>query len=173
MNLEHTSVRFTGTKFSVVEGSQTLPNGKQVRREAVIHGGSVVVLPLVAGDRVVMIRNQRFVVQETLWELPAGTMERGEDPLDTAKRELIEETGYQSQTIEPLTNFYISPGYCTERMHGFVAHDLQLVGQQLEETEQINVELLNWAAIHEMIRAGTIQDAKTLLALLFFERYFR
>lgn len=162
---------YHAVKFDV--RSTTIPgkNGRTIRRDAIIHPGAVVILPLLTSDTIVMIRNERFVVDEILWELPAGTLEENEAPQTTAGRELIEETGYQAEIIQPLTSFYTSPGICNEIMHAYVAKNLVKVGQKLEETEKITTEALNWKEISRMIRNGTIRDAKTIATLLFFQAY--
>ena len=112
---------FQGVKFGVERRRVPTRDGGSAIREVVVHPGAVVVLPFLDDGRVVMIRNRRFAVDETLWELCAGTLEPGEDPAVTAARELVEETGYEASSIEALTTFYTSPGICDERMYAFVA----------------------------------------------------
>lgn len=158
---------FEGAKFAVDVVDLLGRSGDTHRREIVVHGGAVVVLAITEDGRLVMIRNQRFAVGRELWELPAGTLEEGEDPAACARRELIEETGYRAARIEPLTAFYTTPGICTERMHAFLAADLEHVGQQLEDGEQIRVELLPRPTVLQMVRDGQIDDAKTLAVILF------
>ncbi len=144
--------------------------GATFQRDLVKHPGAVVVLPVLADGRVVMIRNYRFAVGETLWELPAGTLEKGEDPAHAALRELEEETGYQAKTLTPMVQCYSSPGFCTELYHIFVAKDLTEAKQQLEETEQITVHLLTLKELDAMRQKGEIRDAKTLVALQTYAR---
>jgi len=160
---------YKGARFDVyslqIPGSQ----GRLVKRDLVVHPGAVVILPLLDPEHIVMIRNERFAVGKTLWELPAGTLEKNESPIMTAKRELIEETGYQAGKIEALTQFYTSPGFCTEMMHAYVARDLIPIGQALEESEKITVEIVSWEQALNMAGDGTIIDGKTLTTLLFFK----
>jgi ADP-ribose pyrophosphatase len=137
-------------------------------REAVIHPGAVILLPLLSDSEVILIRNERFLVDECLWELPAGTLEAGETPLQTAARELIEETGYRAGMIEPLCEFYTTPGFCNERMHAFTARELVSVGQNVDESEKITPEILTWDAILSMIQDGAIHDGKTIAVLLYY-----
>ena len=158
-SLKDSKLVFRGTWFDV----RTL--GK---RDVVIHPGAVVILPLLDDEHILMIKNERFAVGETLWELPAGTLEPREHPDATASRELVEETGYEAKKIEPLTTFYTSPGICNERMFAYTAQDLIYVGQKLDETEKITVEVVEWKKIREMIFNGEIHDGKTLTTLLFY-----
>lgn len=158
-SLKDSKLVFRGTRFDV----RSL--GK---RDVVIHPGAVVILPILNKECILMIKNERFAVGETLWELPAGTLEPQEQPDATASRELIEETGYAAQKIEFLTTFYTSPGICNERMFAYTAQDLTYVGQKLDETEKITVEVVEWKKIREMILNGMIHDGKTLTTLLFY-----
>ena len=167
---------YTGVKFAVDRVPVRTHDGGTTQREMIVHGGAVLVLPILddaPGGRVVMIRNQRFAVEKELWELCAGTLEKDEDPAGCAARELIEETGYEAKTIEKLCEFYTSPGMTNERMHVYVAKDLTHVGQRLEATEQIRVELRRWPDVLEMVRTGEIVDGKTIAGILFYERFMR
>jgi len=158
-------------------------SGGSQRREIAEVADAVVILPLLAADEaaaaglgfrgpgVVMIRNERFAVGKTLLELPAGTLEPGEDPAACAARELAEETGYEAQQIERLTAFYPSPGFCTEKLHAFVATGLTAVGQSLDETERITPEPMPLSRAYDLIRDGTIEDAKTIATLLYFKAF--
>ncbi len=164
----------TGKKFAVDRVRVQARGGGLVEREIVVHPGAVVVLPVRADGRVVMLRNHRFAVAETLWELPAGTLEPGEDPQLCAARELEEETGYTSARVEPLHQFFTTPGICTERMHAYLAHDARPAGQQaLGETERIEVELLTPAQLDELLARGEIKDGKTLVTLLLWRSVTR
>ena len=108
-----------------------------------VHPGAVVVLPLLDDGRIVMIHNFRHTMEEELLELPAGTLAPGEPPIDAARRELSEETGYAAGSVEPFITFYTLPGICTERMHAFIATDLRAGEQRLEPGEQIRVEIVD------------------------------
>lgn len=162
---------FQGVRFDVHAVEEAGRDGRRHRREVVVHPGAVVVLPLADRHHVVMIRNERFAVGATLWELPAGTLERGEDPAVCAGRELLEETGYRAGLIVPLTNFYTSPGICTERMWAYLARDLVLRGQELDQTEKITVALLPLARAMRMMESGEIRDGKTIATLLFYHAF--
>lgn len=166
--LENSTLVFKGVRFDVRASEIILDSQKKVYREAVIHPGAVVILPVMSAEHILMIQNQRFAVGETLWELPAGILELYEAPLTTAHRELVEETGYTAKTMTPLTKFYTSPGFCNEMIYAYVAKELDFVGQHLEEGETISTALLPWKKVLEMIQTGEIRDAKTLTTLLFY-----
>lgn len=141
--------------------------GEPVTREVVRPRDAVVVVPMLDEETVVLIRNNRFAVGQTLWEVPAGTIEPGEDPRTCADRELIEETGYEADEITPLTEWFPTPGFCTEYQYVYLATGLTEVGQDLDETEQIEVHPTAMGEAIAMVRDGTIRDAKTIAALLF------
>jgi len=142
--------------------------GKEHERDLVSHPGAVVVLPVLPDGRIVLIRNYRFAVEDTLWEAPAGTLELGEQPDDAAKRELEEETGYVTGDLQPLVQCYASPGYCNELFHIYAAKDLKKTEQRLEEGEQITVHPLTRDEVEALLREGKIRDAKTLVAIQSF-----
>ncbi|MEX0742431.1 MAG: NUDIX hydrolase [Phycisphaeraceae bacterium] len=158
---------FEGTKFAVDVVDLVGRSGDTLHREIVVHSGAVVILALTADEELVLIRNQRFAVGKEIYELPAGTLEAGEDPADCAGRELLEETGYRADTIKQLTSFYTTPGICNERMHAFLATGLHHEGQQLEDGEHITVETIPRKRVLEMIQNGEIEDAKTIAMILF------
>lgn len=160
-------------RFRVVRQNYETTRGQEVVRETVEHPGAVIILPLLAEDRVCLIRNYRHAVGETLIELPAGTLEPGEEPLETAHRELIEETGYRAAKIEPLHTFFASPGILTERMYLFAASELTAGEQQLEDSEEIERLEVSWSQAIEMVHRQEIKDAKTLVGLLFYDRFLR
>ncbi|MEM1444566.1 MAG: NUDIX hydrolase [Planctomycetota bacterium] len=150
--------------------------GGTQKREVAEAADAVVILPLIEMDGqpgVVLIRNERFAVGQTLWELPAGTLEAGEDPRECAGRELEEETGYRAGSVEPMVDYWASPGFSTERMFAFVATDLVKTKQSLDETERIVPEAVTWAEALKMARAGQLGDGKTLATLLWWESFGR
>lgn len=139
--------------------------GRRFTRDVVVHPGAVVILPRMADGRIVFVKNHRYTVGEVLLELPAGTRSPGEEPVETAHRELIEETGYRASTIEPLASFYTSPGVLTERMWAFEASGLEYVGQALEEGEEIEVVRIDIDETKRMLTAGEITDGKSMAVL--------
>ena len=146
---------------------------KRHKREVCVHPGAVVVLPLLPDGRVVLIRNYRYAVGESLLELPAGTLERGEEPINCAGRELIEETGYTAGRLKSLGSFFTSPGILSERMYAFAAYDLRPGEATPEEGEQIEVRPTAWDDVLDMIRSGAINDAKTIAVVLTFGQFHR
>jgi ADP-ribose pyrophosphatase len=156
-------------RFRVVRHVEKDARGVHVK-ETVQHPGAVAVLPLLDDERVCLIRNYRVAVGKTLIELPAGTLEPGEDPAVTAARELSEETGFRAATVEKLREFTMSPGILNERMHLFLARGLQSGPSALEPGEIIETLVVPWAEAMRMVFDGTIEDAKTLVGLLYYDR---
>lgn len=157
----------TCSRFNVERVTQQLPNGTQHTREIIKHPGAVVILPILDSGEICLIRNFRVAVEQWLLELPAGTLDRDEPPIETARRELIEETGFNCKKLEPLCEFYMSPGILDERMHAFVARGLTAGQQHLETGELIETEVVAPSTIEDLIRQGKILDSKSISALLF------
>ena len=143
------------------------------KREVCVHPGAVVVLPFVDAENILLIRNRRYAVGETLIELPAGTLEKNEDPMNCAGRELMEETGFIAGRLKPIGDFYTSPGILSEKMYAFAAYDLVKKVQALEEGEDIELMTATLDEAIAMIGHGQIQDGKTIATLLMYERFMR
>jgi ADP-ribose pyrophosphatase len=158
------------SRFRVVRQTRRLPDGTLHSRETVMHPGAAVILPLIDPDCVCLIRNYRVAVDEELIELPAGTISPPEDPLETARRELAEETGYRAASFEKMHEFWVSPGILNERMHFFVARGLTLGDSARDQGEEINNLVATWSEALEMIDRGQIRDAKTIAGLLLYDR---
>jgi ADP-ribose pyrophosphatase len=166
-------VLFEGYRFRVEEAVQTSPDGSRHVREVIRHPGAVVILPLLGDGRICLLRNYRVAVDQTLLELPAGTLEPGEEPAATALRELAEESGYRAGRMRHLITFCMSPGILDERMHLFLAEDLQPGPMALEAGEDIEPILCTWDEALEMARNGDIRDAKTLVGLLYYATFHK
>ena len=162
---------YRGKRFDLAEVAVVTAQGQKKVKEVVLAPDSVVIVPLLDEQTVVLIRNQRAAAGTILWELPAGTMEAGENPDLCAARELVEETGYQAKRLEKLMAFYPAPGASTEFMTAYRATGLTQVGQSLDVGEEITVHPTPIRKALEMIVDGTIRDGKTIATLL-HHQYF-
>ena len=135
-------------------------------REVVSHNGSAVIVPLFADGTVALVRQYRHPAGKSLLEVPAGSLEKGEDPLTGAIRELEEEIGVIAGKIEKLASFYISPGFLSEKMNLFLATDLTETTQRLEDDEIIEIERIPLTEALTMTRDGRIEDGKTIIGLM-------
>lgn len=136
-------------------------------RDVVVHPGGAVILPLLDDETILLIKNQRVCACQALWEVPAGTLD-GEEPLQCAKRELIEETGYQAKSLAPLFHFFTSPGFSNEVLYSFLAKDLTYIGQHLDIGEKIEVVPTKITKALEMIKSKEIIDSKTIAVILYY-----
>ncbi|HEX4147217.1 MAG TPA: NUDIX hydrolase [Pirellulales bacterium] len=166
-------VLFVARRFRVVRRIQQTADGVGHDRDVVEHAGAVAIVPIVGTDQVCLIRTVRIAVDATLWEIPAGTLEPDEPPLENARRELIEETGYRCQKLEKIAELWMSPGILNERMHLFVASGLLAGPTALEAGEEIESVVVAWDEALAMIDRGEIQDAKTVAGLLVYDRIRR
>lgn len=154
---------FEGHIFGVRVDTIRFPDGRETVRDTVVHPGAVVVAALDDRERVVLVRQYRHATGERLLELPAGTLEPGEEPAVTAERELEEETGLAADRWERLGSFFSAPGFLTERLHAFLARDLLETAQRLEEDEDITLE---WRPLQQLLADPCVlQDAKSLATL--------
>ena len=145
-----------------------LPNGYVTVREIVEHPNAVALIPIDSDGKIIMINQYRHSAQEVLLEIPAGTMEKNETPEECAKRELLEETGYEAKKLKKIFSCYLAPGYSTEFIHIFLATDLIYKGQKTEADEQIKVVKLSLKEALEKIKKNEVKDAKTICSILFF-----
>jgi ADP-ribose pyrophosphatase len=147
-----------------------IASGVNVRREVVEHSGAVVVVPVDAQGNILWVRQYRYAAERELLELPAGTLERGEEPEACARRELVEEVGFAASTWKTLGGFFSAPGFCSEYLHAFLATDLTAEQAEGDEDEEIEVETLSLDESLARIDAGEIVDAKSLAALHLYLR---
>jgi ADP-ribose pyrophosphatase len=157
--------------FTVTQDRAVDPEGFEIKRAIVKHGGSAVVMPVDVKNRILLVRQYRLPAKQYMWELPAGRMDPGETVLKAAKRELREETGYTARKWTKLASFFASPGFLEEKMTIFLAEQLTEGAQEPMEDERIE---LNWIPSRELdglIRQGKVQDAKTMIGFLTWKRY--
>ncbi|PYT01908.1 MAG: ADP-ribose pyrophosphatase [Acidobacteria bacterium] len=138
----------------------------EYKREIVVHKGSCVVVPVFEDGTVALVRQYRHAAGKYLLEICAGTLNAGEDPKEGAIRELEEEIGVRAAKIEKLSEFYVSPGFLTEKMFVYLATELTESQQNLEEDEILTIERHGFVALYDMIRAGEIEDAKTIAGVI-------
>ncbi len=161
--------------FKVLHDKLIEPGGRRNEREVIRHNGSVVILAFDNAKSkkdpwIVMERQYRHAANQYLWELPAGKIDEGEEPLEAAKRELAEETGYRAKKWRPLVEYYASPGFLGESMKVFLAEGLEPGEAQPEEDEQIELRLVKLSEVLKMIEKGAILDGKTLSSVLLYAR---
>ncbi len=159
-----------GDRISLARGTYESPEGTRFERDVVHHPGAVGVVPIVdEGAGVLLVRQYRSSVDAELLEIPAGLRDvEGEPPIETARRELIEEVGMRAGRIELLCAFHNSPGFCDEVVHVFAAFDLEATARDLQgiEEQHLTVERVALDGVAEMIASGAITDAKTVIGLL-------
>lgn len=158
-----------GRNFSFYTDEVELSNGRRTQRDVVRHPGAVAIIPILPDGRVVMVRQYRYAAGKTLLEIPAGTMELDESSLMCAYRELREETGYEAGEMEKVLSCFMAPGYSSEVIHFYVARNLREVGGDQEQDEDISVERYDLKKILEMIRENTVEDAKTIIGLVYLD----
>lgn len=170
------NVSYEGPLFRVLSEEIREGSGKQVRRDIIRHNGSVVILALDKSkskkDPLVLIERQfRHAAQQFLYEVPAGTLEAGEDHLAAAQRELLEETGYQAKKWTKLVKYFASPGFLGEWMEVFLAENLTPGEAHPEEDESLELQFVPLSELLRLIEAGKIRDGKTLISVLFYARF--
>ena len=157
---------YEGLIVNVRMDAAELPNGKRVRREVVEHPGGVTVAALTPDGELLFVRQFRYPYGEVLLEIPAGKLEKGEDPRDCGIRELKEETGAEAGIFESLGIFYPSPGYSGEKIYMFLARDLVFGEARPDEDEFLDMERISLDRAADMVLSGEIPDGKTMAAVL-------
>jgi ADP-ribose pyrophosphatase len=173
LSLIDKQVVYDGRKVRLEVHTLENDQGGRIRKEIVVHPGAVVILPFLDPNTLILIRNRRYTIGQVLIELPAGTLEKGESPMNCAGRELQEETGYLATRMKPLGTLFASPGILTEKMYLFAAYDLEKTQRALEADEDIELAFTPWDDAVHMIQFGEIQDAKTVAAILMYDRFVR
>jgi 8-oxo-dGTP pyrophosphatase MutT (NUDIX family) len=171
-------VVYEGKLFRVTQDQIVEPGGKEATRDVVRHNGSVIILAIDNSKSkkdpwIVMERQYRHAAGRFLWELPAGKIDPGEEPLAGAQRELEEETGYRAKKWKPLVEYYASPGFLGESMKVFLAEGLIPGDAHPEEDEDIELRLIKLSDILKQIEKGNIMDGKTLSCVLLYDHLRR
>ncbi|PLS69283.1 MAG: NUDIX hydrolase [Cyanobacteria bacterium M5B4] len=173
--IKQNRLTYQGRKYKIRIDRLQLPNGKEGEYEYIIHPGAAMVVPVTADGRLMMIKQYRFAVQHYLLEFPAGTLEPGEEPETTIKREIEEETGYRANFWQKIGSFFLCPGYSDEIIHVYLAKDLQLLADKPpgDEDEDITVELYNRSELEDLIHASapTLVDSKSITAFHMVLKY--
>lgn len=162
---------FKGKRISVrIEGVRAR-DGKTVEKEIVEHPGAVVILPLLDNNKVVAIKQFRVAINDWIYELPAGTLDKKETPEECASRELEEETGYKAREIKEMFRMYSAPGYSSEIIYSFLAMNLEKGEQKLESSEVIYPIIVEFNELLSSILKEKVIDAKTISTLLFYKNF--
>jgi len=178
MSLISRTRAFTGRRISVDIDKVRFPDGSSGTLEMVRHPGASAVIPFLdplesPDPRIILIRQYRWAAEDVLWEIPAGTLDAGEDPLTCAERELREEAGVVARTVRHLTSVFTTPGFTDETIHLYGAFDLTRVPSSHEADEFIETHELRWSEVGRMLRDGTIRDGKTMAALMWVQCFSR
>ena len=156
-------IKYDGKILRLTVDDVELPDGSRSKRECVRHCGGAAVL-LIIGGKVALVKQHRYLYGEDVWEIPAGKMERGEDPAFAARRECEEETGYRAD-VKKFLDIYPSPGYTDEVIHIYLAGNAEYVGQRTDEGEFLTCGFKPLEEVKKMLESGELRDAKTVAAI--------
>ena len=162
---------FSGKLIDLYFDHVALPNGKSSTREWINHPGAVCIVPILPDGNLCLIRQYRYGPRDEFIEIPAGKLDTGEDPLVCAKRELQEEIGYIAGKLTFLTNIYPAIGFSNEKMWMYLAEDLQLSNQSLDQDEFLELFPLSLEEAINLINQGKITDVKTIIGILWLDRF--
>lgn len=163
---------FDGVAIHLYRDEILLPNGNKGVREVIRHPGAVCVLPMTDDGEIVFVNQFRYALNKVTLEVPAGKLEKGEDPTEAALRELSEETGITAGKIVPMGALYTTPALIDEIIYMYIATELQQGEQHLDEDEFVNAVKIPLTKAVEMVMNGEIRDSKTQLMILKAEKYF-
>jgi ADP-ribose pyrophosphatase len=160
----------TGKIVSLEKLKVELPDGRRADREVVRHPGGCVIIPMDDGDNIYLVKQFRVAFECELLELPAGKLDKGEDPMECAKRELKEETGITAGAVRHITSIYPSPGFCNEVIHVFYAKDIVVGSASPDEGEYVQLVKMPLTELLRMVWDGRVKDAKTVVGALIADR---
>ena len=166
-----TKTVYEGIIVDIRRDMAELQNGSLVRREVVVHPGGVGIIPVTQDNKVLMVRQYRYPMEEELLEIPAGKLGKNEDPIECAIRELSEETGCTAGKIVDMGAVYPSPGFCKEVLYLFLALDLQQGNMHLDEDELLSVEAVGIDELIDKIMANELPDAKSIIGIMKAKKY--
>ena len=167
------TIVYHGKVFELIRENVTLENGTTTDVEFIEHPGATAVIPFLDDNRIVLLKQYRHALKKYIWEIPAGTLDPKEEIISCAKRELIEETGYSAAQWHRLGEITPVPGYSNERIHIFLATELQPADQNLDEDEVIQVQAVDFLKALEMMGDGEIQDAKSIAGLFLASQWLK
>ncbi len=162
---------YKGRVFEL-KSEEVLINHKKVKRDVVYHPGAVAIL-VKKDNEFLFVKQYRHPARERLIEIPAGTLEENESPIETARRELLEEAGIRTNSLIYLMKFFVAPGYCSEIIHLFYTDDFEITRNNPEDEEDIDILWIDIERAYEMVKNNEIKDAKSIIALLYYKLFFR
>ena len=163
---------YEGRVFKMLSENITLANGVSVDMEIIQHPGASAIVPFWNQDTIILLQQYRHALRDSIWEIPAGTLNKNETPIECAKRELREETGFLAHTWRELGQITPVPGYSDERIHIFLAFDLVETRQNLDADEMIEVNKKSVNDMMNMISTGEIKDGKTISGFFLAKEWF-
>ena len=166
-----TKTVYEGLIVDIKRDIAQLQNGNKAEREVVLHPGGVCIVPITKDNKVLMVRQYRYPMEEELLEIPAGKLDEGEDPFECAVRELSEETGCRAGTYVDLGKMYPSPGFCRETLYVYLALDLEYGEAHLDHNELLSVEAIEIDELMDMIMDNKLPDAKSVIGIMKAKRY--
>lgn len=164
---------YRGKIFTVVQDEIEFENGKRTKWDLVVHNGACAIVPITKNQEVILVRQYRNAENGEVLEIPAGKLEKGEEPLICAKRELEEEIGYYAQSVEKICSMYTAVGFSDEKLHLYLATGLMKTKQNLDEDEYIEIETYPLEEAIRMIFTGVIKDNKTIVGLLAAKEFLK
>ena len=165
LKVNNRTIVYHGKIFELIRENITLENGTTTDVEFIEHPGAAAIIPFLDDNRIVLLKQYRHALKKYIWEIPAGTLDPQEEIISCAKRELIEETGYSASGWQKLGEITPVPGYSDERIHIYLATELQPAEQHLDADEVIQVQEVDFKDAFDMIGNGEIQDAKSIAGL--------